>query len=227
MSLITESLSYLKMASPLYQAVMWILLGCAIGTVFVSLERYYHYMRARADLNDVLPGLFNVLKNKKIIEAVSVCDKTAGPVAAVLRSIILRAGAEETQLRKAAAEAGGIEMGRLEQRLGYLAFTVYFASMLGLLGVLVAMAQALPADPSVAQSRLPLDVLVPHLRMGIVAASAGLAVSIMNYAAYHYFLFTLDHFRLDMEKASMEMINFLVLNRIRRDDPAAGSRKEA
>lgn len=226
MSLITVFLSYIKMAGPAYQAVIWLLVACAFGTVFVSLERYYHFMRARSDIEDVLRGLFNVLKNKKVIEAVSVCDKTAGPVGAVLRSIILRAGAEETQLRKAAAEAGGIEMGRLEQRLRYLSFMVYFASMLGLLGVLVAMAQALPADSNVAQSRLPFDVLVPHLRMAIVAASAGLAVSIMNYAAFHYFLFALDHFRLDMEKASMEMINFLVLNQVRRDDSAA-ERKEA
>lgn len=216
---------FVGMGSPLFRGVMLLLLVGAVATLFIALERYYYFRRARVDFHDFMHGLFNVLKNNKVIEAVSVCDKTPGPVAAVLRSIVLRAGDGDAVLRQASTEAGTNEVGRMELRLRFLSAMVYLAPLLGLLGVLVALEQAF-SGMNATSSRLPFDVLVPHLQMACLSAIAGLAVSIIAYAAYHYFLAALETVRLDMEKAAMEMINFLTVHKVVRESLPAEERKE-
>jgi biopolymer transport protein ExbB len=212
--------------SPLFRGVVLVLLAGSVATLFITLERYYYFRRARVDFHDFMHGLFNILKNNKVIEAVSICDRTPGPVAAVLRSIVLRAGEGDPALRQAATEAGTIEVGRMELRLRFLSAMVYLAPLLGLLGVVVAMEQAF-SGMNATSSRLPFDVLVPHLQMACLAAIAGLGVSIIAYAAYHYFLAVLESVRLDMEKASMETINFLLANKVVREALPAEERKES
>lgn len=213
-------------SSPLFRGVILMLLAGAVATLFITLERYYHFRRARVDFHDFMHGLFNVLKNNKVIEAVSVCDRTPGPVAAVLRAIVLRAGEGDAALRQAATEAGTIEVGRMELRLRFLSAMVYLSPLLGLLGVLVAMEQAF-SGMNATSSRLPFDVLVPHLQMACLAAIAGLGVSIIAYAAYHYFLAALEAVRLDMEKAAMETINFLTVHKVVRETLPVEERKES
>ena len=61
--------------------MIWvILLASAVGVV-VFVERVLHYHRAHINSVEFLNGVRNVLKRDNVVEAISICDATPGPVA--------------------------------------------------------------------------------------------------------------------------------------------------
>jgi len=96
---------------------MYLIALCSLAGLFIILERLFYYYRARVNVSDLLRGLYNVLKQNNVVEAISICDDTPGPVARVLRAALLHCNDGETALRRAVQEAGLAEVPRLEKRL--------------------------------------------------------------------------------------------------------------
>ena len=66
--------------------MIWvILLASAVGVV-VFVERVLHYHRAHINSVEFLNGVRNVLKRDNVVEAISICDATPGPVAQIGRA---------------------------------------------------------------------------------------------------------------------------------------------
>ena len=69
--------------------MLWlILLSSAVG-VAVFVERFLHCHRAQINSAGFLNGVRTVLKRDNIVEALSICDATPGPVARLVRVAIL------------------------------------------------------------------------------------------------------------------------------------------
>ena len=69
---------------------MWLLLGCSILAMAITLERYFSFHRARVDVGDLLHGLRNLIRNRNYAEALHECAGTPGPAARVIHSAIIR-----------------------------------------------------------------------------------------------------------------------------------------
>ena len=65
---------------------------CLLGFIALVLifERLLHFHRAHINVPEFLRGLCNVLRRGNVMEAVAICDETPGPVAHMLRTMILR-----------------------------------------------------------------------------------------------------------------------------------------
>src|SRR5881397_399189 len=73
----------------------WLLLALSAIVIVVFIERLLHYHRAQINSMEFLNGVRNVLKRDNVVEALAICDATAGPVARLVRwpsSIATRAG---------------------------------------------------------------------------------------------------------------------------------------
>ena len=60
------------------------LLFCALVSIWVFVQRYFHFWRATIDTREFTSGIRNLVKTNRIAEAVSLCATTPGPVAAIL-----------------------------------------------------------------------------------------------------------------------------------------------
>ena len=196
--------------------VMRLILGCSLVAVFVILERLFHYRRAQLDVQEFLHGLLNVLKRKNIVEAVTICDETPGPVAHVLRAAILRCDEGEPVLRQAVEDASLAEIPRLERNLKTLATIAHIAPLLGLLGTVVGMIHAFEAMQNAGPFVSTID-LAKHIKQALLTTAAGLSVAIPAYAFYNYLVSCVENLALDMEKAASEMIYFLTHNELSLD----------
>jgi biopolymer transport protein ExbB len=65
--------------------MMWLLLLAGTVALVVFVERLLHYHREQVNSMDFLNGLPNVLKRDNVVEAISICDATPGPVARLAR----------------------------------------------------------------------------------------------------------------------------------------------
>jgi len=171
-------------------------------------ERVLHYHRAQINSAEFLNGVRTVLKRDNIVEALSICDATPGPVSRLVKTAILNREKGRDGMREALEEAGLTEVPRLEEKLNLLATIAQIAPVLGLMGTVLGFIDVF--------SRLETAGVYAHvgyLSQGIwkslVCTAGGLGVSIPAYAGYNYLVSRVNSVVLDMEKASTEILNIL------------------
>jgi biopolymer transport protein ExbB len=177
-------------------------------SVFIFFERFFHFHRAQIDVPEFLRGIFNVLKRGNVMEAVSLCDETPGPVAQITRAAVIRCDKGEVEMDRAMLEASLTEVPRLERNLKLLASIVYLAPLLGLLGTVVGMIELFQQMEG-AGVFVKTETLAGGIWKALISTAAGLCVAIPAHGFYVYFQSRIEQFLLDMEKASLEVIHFL------------------
>ena len=65
--------------------VMWLLVAVSAATLSLFLERFLMYHREQINASEFLTGVKNVLKRDNVVEALSICDATPGPVSRLAR----------------------------------------------------------------------------------------------------------------------------------------------
>jgi len=61
--------------------VLWLIIFTSAVAIVVFIERFLHCHRAQINSVEFLNGVRNVLKRQNVVEAISICDATPGPVA--------------------------------------------------------------------------------------------------------------------------------------------------
>jgi biopolymer transport protein ExbB len=184
-----------------------ILLTSAVALV-VFIERYLYCHRAQINSTEFLNGVRTVLKRDNVVEALSICDATAGPVARLVKTAILNRDHGRERVREALEEAGLTEVPRLEEKLNLLATIAQLAPLLGLLGTVLGFMKTFQR-----MKEAGLNAHVGDLSDGIgqalICAAAGLAVAIAAHAAYNYLVSRVNSIVLDMERAATEIVNIV------------------
>src|SRR5262245_24546702 len=188
--------------------MIWvILLASAVGVV-VFIERVLHYHRAQINSMEFLNGVRNVLKRDNVVEAISICDATPGPVARLVKVAILNRERGREGVRESLEEAGLVEIPPLEDKLNLLATIAQIAPLLGLLGTVLGFIHIfseLQASGTFANVR----ALSGGIWEGLICTATGLAVAIPCYAGYDYLVSRVNAIVLDMEKAAGEIVNIV------------------
>ncbi len=188
--------------------ITWIIFGLGLVSLVMIIERALYFHRVQINVPEFMKGVINVLKRNNIIEAISICDDTPGPVAQILKAAILRSNKGKKGMRQAVEEAGLAEIPRLEKSLRALAGIAYVAPLLGLLGTVIGM---ITLFQSMEQSGSFVDTktLAAGIWQALLSTAAGLTVAIPCHGFYNFFVSRIDHFILEMEKASSELTYFL------------------
>jgi len=188
--------------------VLWLLLIASAVALSVFIERVLHCHRAQINSTEFLTGVRNVLKRDNVVEALSICDATPGPVARLVKTAILNRDHGRERLREALEEAGLVEVPRLEEKLNLLATIAQLAPLLGLLGTVLGFIQVFSG---VEEAGLYAHVgqLSKGIWQALICTAAGLAVAIPAYAGYNYLVNRVNEIVLDMERAATEIVNIV------------------
>src|SRR2546423_401700 len=117
--------------------VLWLIILTSAVAIVVFIERFLHCHRAQINSVEFLNGVRTVLKRDNVVEAISICDATPGPVARLVKTAILNRDGGRERVREALEEAGLAEVPRLEEKLNLLATIAQLAPLLGLLGTVL------------------------------------------------------------------------------------------
>src|SRR5881397_68512 len=115
----------------------WLLLALSAIVIVVFIERLLHYHRAQINSSEFINGVRNVLKRENVVEALSICEATPGPVPRLVKTAILNRERGRDGVREALEEAGLVEVPRLEEKLNLLATIAQVAPLMGLLGTVM------------------------------------------------------------------------------------------
>ena len=92
--------------------VIWLILIAGATAFVVFVERVLLCHRSQINSAEFLNGVRNVLKRNNVVEAISICDATPGPVARIVKTAILNRDKGRERVREAVEEAGLTEVPR-------------------------------------------------------------------------------------------------------------------
>ena len=191
--------------------VMWVIVASGVIALSVFVERSLHLHRARIRSEDFVNGVFNILSRGNVEEALAICDETPGPVAYIFKTAIRHRDEDVDVLRAVLQDAGAGEVSRMERRLVVVATVAQIAPLLGLLGTILGMLDSVMIMQLQAPMLQSVDVL-SGLRGALTTTAAGLMVAIPCYAAFNHLVVRIDRIVLDMERATTEVLSFIMRN---------------
>ena len=123
-------LSLLEKGGP----IMWVLLGMSLIGFLVFVERVLFLHRGQIRSSEFVTGIKNIVRKQRLVEALTLCEETPGPVPSVVKASLLHFGEPEEKIRFEIQEAAMVEIPVLEKRLATLAALAKSAPLVGLLG---------------------------------------------------------------------------------------------
>jgi biopolymer transport protein ExbB len=186
---------------------MWPVLVVLIVGLAISLERIITLNRADINTRKFIVKVKQALEDGGISAAEEVCANTRGPVASVFQAGLMRHHEGIDAVEKAVVAYGSIEMSFLERGLVWLSLFISLAPMFGFLGTVWGMVEAF--DAIEAAGDISPTLVARGIKIALLTTVFGLLVAIILQFFYNYFVSKIDRIVVDMEEASIELIDSL------------------
>jgi len=187
---------------------IWFILAALVIGIAVVLERIITLSRARVNTRQFMAKVIGSLRQGSPEDAIEICQRTRGPIAAIIHAGLLRAGKGPEAVEKAIESAGTIEMSLLQRGLIVLASIANVAPLLGFLGTVSGMIAAFNAIAAAEQ--VSAKLVATGISEALITTAAGLVVAIPMQLSNNFFISRIDRFVLEMEEASVELVDTLV-----------------
>jgi len=186
--------------------MMWVLLALGLLTVLLTLERGLFLHRGQIRATTFLEGIKNILAKRRLVEALTVCEETPGPVAAVVKAALLHAEADVATMRFHVQEAAIVELPALERRLGSIATIAQVAPMVGLLGTVLGMVTTFLAFE---KDYMSASALATGMWQALLCTAGGLMLALPAHVAHHFLSGRVRSIVRDVEWAGNEIMRYL------------------
>lgn len=188
---------------------MWPILIALIIGLAIAFERIITLNRADINTRKFIVKVKQALEEGGISAAEEVCANTRGPVASVFQAGLLRHDEGIEAVEKAVVSYGSIEMSFLERGLVWLSLFIALAPMFGFLGTVVGMVAAFDAIEQAGD--ISPSLVAGGIKIALLTTVFGLISAIILQFFYNYIVSKIDRIVVDMEEASIELIDSLVL----------------
>lgn len=207
--------------TPIYQAIktkfieggpgfMATVVLCLIFGLALSIERIIYLNLATTNTNKLLASVEEALKNGGVEAAKEVCRTTKGPVASIFYQGLDRMDQGVEMVEKSVVSYGGVQMGLLESGLSWITLFISIAPSLGFLGTVIGMVQAF--DAIEAAGDISPNIVAGGMKVALITTVGGLIVAMILQVFYNYILSRIDALSIDMENASIDLVDVLAKN---------------
>lgn len=189
--------------------MMWVILLMAVVGAVLFIERTLYLHRGQIRSTAFVDGIKNILAKRRIVEAITVCEETPGPVAAVVKAALIHVNDNEVAMRFAVQDAAVVELPALERRLGSIAAIAQIAPLVGLLGTILGMTYTFHAfmqGGEYATAR----ALADGMWQALITAGASLALAIPAHLGHHLLNGRVRAIVRDVEWAGNEIMRYLI-----------------
>jgi biopolymer transport protein ExbB len=189
--------------------MMWVLAALGLLGLMLCIERALFLHRGQIRAKSFLDGIKNILAKRRLVEALTVCEETPGPVAVVVKAALLNANASADTMRFQVQEAAVVELPALERRLGSIAALAQIAPLVGLLGTILGMMTTFRAFEAGGNYAMA-SALSGGMWQALLATAGSLMLAIPLHLAYHFLSGRVRATVRDIEWAGNEIMKYLL-----------------
>ena len=189
---------------------MALVIACLILGLALCIERILYLSFSKTNTKKLLAKIEEALKNGGVEAATEVCRNTRGPVASIFTQAFLRLadGQSLEEVEKSVVSYGGVAASQMEQNLSWISLFIAIAPSLGFLGTVIGMIQAFDAI-MVAGDMSP-AVVAGGMKVALITTVGGLIVAVILQIFYNYILSQVESLTIDMEDATISLMDILV-----------------
>ena len=186
---------------------MSLIIICLVIGLALSIERILYLLFAKTNTKKLLASVEEALKNGGIEAAKDVCRDTRGPVASIFYQGLLRYDQGLDTVEKTIVSYGSVQMSNMESGLSWISLFIAIAPSLGFLGTVIGMIQAF--DAIQAAGDISPNVVAGGMKVALITTVAGLIVAMILQVFYNYILAKIESISIDMEDASISLVDIL------------------
>ena len=187
---------------------MFPLAACSIWGLAQIIVKFVTLTMAEVKTKSLLKKIDVYMEEKDIRGAVELCEKTEGPVAAILLAGLKRVNEGSDRVLKAIENTGTIELAFLERGIVVLATLSTIAPMFGFLGTVTGMINAFATIEKLGE--VSPQAVAGGIKEALITTAAGLAIAIPIQVAHNYFVTRIDRLILDMEESSQNIVETVI-----------------
>lgn len=188
--------------------MIWVLAGLAVLCLTLFVERMLFLHRGQIRAKAFLDGIKNILAKRRLVEALTVCEETPGPVAAVVKAALLHAEAPAEVMRFHVQEAAVVELPVLERRIGAIAAIAQVAPLVGILGTILGMITTFVAFEKGGNYAMA-AALSRGMWQALLATAGSLMLAIPAHLAHHLLAARVRSIVRDVEWSGNEIMKYL------------------
>ena len=209
--------------------VMWPMFLMSLAALAVFIERVLFLHRNQIHSRKFLLGIENSLSKGRLIEALTVCQDTPGPAAAMVKAGLMAFRKTDNEIRESVREAAVVELGPIRRRIGALAAIAHAAPLFGLLGTAIGLIDAF-SQYEKQGVYLNAGYLSSGMWQALISTATGLALSAVCVLGHHFLVGRVRSMTHEMEWLGQELlVSFVKIKADAKvtiqegDDEAAGS----
>lgn len=197
-------LHYLEVGGP----ILWVLVIISIGAFAVVLERIVFFARNEKNVGDTFKEeILSLVANKKIDEAIALCDTKKSCVASAVKKFLQKApkGIDVQDYEFILKEITIKETSPYESRLNLLASVISISPMLGLLGTVTGMIRAFTNISKYGTGDAA--IVADGIAEALLTTAAGLMIAIPVIVVYNYLNRRLEKMENEIDDVVTNIIN--------------------
>ena len=186
---------------------LWILLGCSILALTVSIERWWYYRKTHQDpqkIMDLLGKIQSLLDQGKVEDIFNSIKGMSGPIPDIVRTAITNRNRSKVEIDELLTGSRMEQKLILERYLGILGTLGNTAPFIGLFGTVVGIIKAFH-DLAVSGSGGP-AVVAAGISEALVATACGLVVAIPCVVIYNTYTKKVKVISTNMEVTSIRLL---------------------
>jgi biopolymer transport protein ExbB len=189
--------------------MMWVVLALGFLGLMLFIERTLFLHRGQIRAKAFVDGIKNILAKRRLVEALTVCEETPGPIAVVVKAALLHANDSADAMRFHVQEAAVVELPALERRLGSIAAIAQIAPLVGLLGTILGFISTFAAFERGGNYAMA-GALSAGMWQALLATAASLMLAIPAHLAHHFLAGRVRAIVRDVEWAGNEIMKYLL-----------------
>ena len=187
---------------------MSLVIICLILGLAIAIERIIYLALCKTNTKALLAKIEAALQNGGVEAAKDVCRDTKGPVASIFYQALMKYDQGIDVVEKNIVSYGGVQMSNMEKGLSWIGLFIAIAPSLGFLGTVIGMIQAF--DAIQAAGDISPNVVAGGMKVALITTVGGLIVALILQLFYNYILSRIDTLSIEMEDASISVVDLLV-----------------
>lgn len=182
-------------------------LAFAGAIIFVERLLYLHKGQIRA--REFVSGIKTALKNRRMLEALTICDESYGPIPRIVKTALLNSEQPRDVMSQSVAVASQNEFALIERRVASVALIAKIAPLLGLMGTIIALLQIF-YTMSHSGSYATVSQFTMYVYAALLSTAFGLLISIFGWLGYSFLNSRVRALAHDIDFSANEIMLFIL-----------------
>ncbi len=176
-------------------------------TLYVIIERAMYYKKVTKHSESLMGDIRHQVTTGKVEAAQITAARAATAEGNILESGIGMLGRPVSEIEGMMEKQTNVEIGLMEQKLGWLGLAAGIAPILGFIGTIAGVIKIFYQISETA------DISIGSISEGLyekmISSGLGLIVGVVAYSGYHYFNMVIDGFALRVQKQMIQFVNLI------------------